>query len=264
MNHLARIRRSRKIVATDRSRHSTRTNPKKSRRKQNLLAPPKVSAPKGDDSARPLAEVEKTALATTNSNSERAARLQPVVLSSMAYSLLAIKSLPQQEQWEAAGLANFSLLEEMQAQDPLERITLSQLLLAHGRAVWLTDAMRSPSKVEMIPVLSEAAERASGSVVRLQRAFTEYREIIATIKMKKENPDFRENYDGQKNAGNPQRTVSNPTLPAQPKRPQLPPSRHSAQSAMDQEHGAADIGGEAAGGNERTEARATVGRKRRI
>jgi hypothetical protein len=263
MNHRPRVRCSRKIVATDRRRNSTTTNPKKSRPKRNLLAPPNVLPRKGDDSAGPLAQVEKTALATTNTDSDRGDRFQPVELSSMAYSMLAIKSFPQQEQWKSVGQANFSLLEEMQAQDPLERLVLSQLLLAHGRAVWLTNEMRTQSKVEMIPALSEAAERASGTVARLQRVFSEYRERLAAIKTKKENADFRERYAGQKNAENqPRRTVSNPTLPAQPKRPQLPPSHHSTQSAMDKEYGAADTGGEASSGHECPQARVEVRRDR--
>jgi hypothetical protein len=263
MNHRSRVRCSRKFVATDPSCNSTTTNPEISRPNQNLLAPPNVLAREGDDSAGPLAKVEKTALATTNTNSDRDARLQPVELSSVAYSMLAIKSFPQQDQLDSVVQANVSLLEEMQAQDPLERLVLSQLLLAHGRAVWLTNAMRTQSKVEMIPFLSEAAERASGTVVRLQRAFSEYREKSGAIKAKKENADFRERYAGQKSAEHrPRRTVSNPALPAQPKRPQLPPSRHSTQSAMDNEYRAADTRGEASSGNERPPARAKVRRDR--
>lgn len=64
---------------------------------------------------------------------------------------------------------------EMAPRDPLEKLALEQLLLNHIRVLRLSQQASSGSSPEMIKILNEAADHASGSFRRLMVAFGEYR-----------------------------------------------------------------------------------------
>ena len=66
--------------------------------------------------------------------------------------------------------------------DGLERLALSQALLAHSRASWLTRLLAKQTEATAVNAISEASERAAITLTRLMRALREYRAPrIATV-----------------------------------------------------------------------------------
>jgi hypothetical protein len=64
----------------------------------------------------------------------------------------------------------------MHPKDPLDALAITQALMAHVRAVWLTELATKQSNVQALGIINEAADRASGTFVRLLRAIPEYRQ----------------------------------------------------------------------------------------
>lgn len=93
-----------------------------------------------------------------------------------AYVHLANKMCPPQEQLlEAAASATLSFQKQMRPKDALERLALTQALMAHGRVAWLTKLATSQTDVPSLVTINEACELASGTFVRLMRPIGEYR-----------------------------------------------------------------------------------------
>ena len=63
----------------------------------------------------------------------------------------------------------------MEPRDSLEKVALEQLLLNHIRVLSLSRQACAQSSPEMIKILNEAADRASGAFRRLMSTFAEYR-----------------------------------------------------------------------------------------
>lgn len=81
---------------------------------------------------------------------------------------------------EAAGLVGVhgafaGFVQGMRPRDPLEKLALEQLLLNHVRVLGLSQQASMQSNPEMIKILNESADRASGAFRRLMAAFAEYR-----------------------------------------------------------------------------------------
>jgi hypothetical protein len=66
-------------------------------------------------------------------------------------------------------------LSSMAPRDALEKLTLEQLLLNHLRVLQLSQQACAQSSPEMIKILNECTDRASGAFRRLMTAFSEYR-----------------------------------------------------------------------------------------
>lgn len=77
---------------------------------------------------------------------------------------------------ELALAAILSFQKQMHPKDGLERLALSQILMAHARTAWLTKLLAAETEATTLAVISEAAERASGTFARLTRAIAEYRQ----------------------------------------------------------------------------------------
>ena len=103
------------------------------------------------------------------------AKMHPDLLGDAAYLRVSDKMLLPEEMRDAAALGSAHFCRQMLPADALERLALSQLLLAHGRTAWLTKLLTDQSDAPSFEVISEACERATGSFVRLMRAFGEYR-----------------------------------------------------------------------------------------
>ncbi len=103
------------------------------------------------------------------------ATMHPDALGDAAYLHLSDKMSLGQELLDAASLAPVSLHEQMRPRDALERMALMQILLAHGRVAWHTKQLTAQTDAQSLGIISEACERASGTFVRLMRAFAEYR-----------------------------------------------------------------------------------------
>ena len=101
--------------------------------------------------------------------------MHPDLLGDAAYLRVSDKMLLPEEMRDAAALGPAHFCTQMLPADALERLALSQLLLAHGRTAWLTKLLTDQRDVQSFEVISEACERATGSFVRLMRAFGEYR-----------------------------------------------------------------------------------------
>jgi hypothetical protein len=126
-----------------------------------------------DPTPSPLAPLSLAAHGLTLSD---LANMHPEAIGDAAYLLVSGKMpLPDEmRDAEALGVARF--YKGMRPTDALERLALSQLLLAHGRATWLTGVLTAQTNAQTFGVISEACERATGSFMRLMRAFSEYRQ----------------------------------------------------------------------------------------
>jgi hypothetical protein len=77
---------------------------------------------------------------------------------------------------EAAGHALFDLHGEMRAKNGIERMALTQMIMAQGRTAWLTDLATKQNQPQALASVLEACEKASSTYMRLMRAFQEYRQ----------------------------------------------------------------------------------------
>jgi hypothetical protein len=66
-------------------------------------------------------------------------------------------------------------IHQMQPRDPLEKLTLDQLMLHHVRVLRLSQQACQQSKPELFKMLNEACDGASGAFRRLMTAFDERR-----------------------------------------------------------------------------------------
>jgi hypothetical protein len=205
-------------------------------------------------------------------------RAHPTCLGSAAYLCLSDHVPLPADLAEAAAPATITFLEEMGPRDALERLALSQVLLAHGRTAWLTKSLTAQTSPDMFRVLSEACEHAAGTFVRLMRAFAEYRRpanngtnvSIAQANVAKQQviqtfiteEVSRENHDEQSRITQQQPVIS-PALPANPKRALLLAACGSSKPTVGMEHGAKNNGRKAPRRHERFKARRTVSRRSR-
>jgi hypothetical protein len=102
-------------------------------------------------------------------------KLHPELLGDLSYHFLSRAMSLTGEHLEAAVPSALSFQEQMQPKDGLERLALTQALLAHARAAWLTKLLTSQMSAQSLAIISEACERASGTFGRLMRAIAEYR-----------------------------------------------------------------------------------------
>ena len=101
-------------------------------------------------------------------------RAHPTIVAGVPYAVLT--TAKNDEFTALAGPAALSFVEEMCPRDGLERLALSQALLAHSRASWLTRLLAKQTEATAVNAISEASERAAITLTRLMRALLEYRE----------------------------------------------------------------------------------------
>jgi hypothetical protein len=103
-------------------------------------------------------------------------KLHPVFLGGIAYSRLSECIGLTGKHLDAACEASLWLQEEVRAKNGIERMALSQMLLAQGRTAWLTQLATEQTQPQALAVALEACERASSTYMKLMRAFNEYRQ----------------------------------------------------------------------------------------
>jgi hypothetical protein len=104
-------------------------------------------------------------------------RAHPVMVAGVPYALLTENTTAENgELSNLAPPAVLTFIEEMRPRDALERLALSQALLAHSRASWLTKLLARQTEATTLSAVSEASERAANTLARLMRALREYRE----------------------------------------------------------------------------------------
>jgi hypothetical protein len=101
-------------------------------------------------------------------------RAHPTIVAGVPYAVLT--TAKNDEFTALAGPAALSFVEEMCPRDGLERLALSQALLAHSRASWLTRLLAKQTEATAVNAISEASERAAITLTRLMKALREYRE----------------------------------------------------------------------------------------
>jgi hypothetical protein len=159
--------------------------------------------------------------------------------------------------------------------DALERLALSQLLLAHGRTAWLTKLLTDQSDAQSFGVISEACERATGSFVRLMRAFGEYRRPFssgtsvsigqANLAHQQVVQNFPKGEAGRKNGVRTRiahkGTAFAEALSADDEGPKVIAECHPEQAALEEKHGASNPRGKGEKRGKPTKARSAL-RKR--
>ena len=192
-----------------------------------------------------------------DSKSRVLAKMHPELLGDVAYLYLSNKMSPIQELLEAAGPGALSLQEQMRPKDALERLALTQALLAHGRAAWLTKLLTRHTNAQSLAIISEACERAAGTFARLMRAIAEYRrppnssttvigqanlaeqqvvQNIAKQELQEKNDDKRTKITTKGAA------VTAEILPADAERAGVAADRHPTNAPVEEEHRTSNAG----------------------
>jgi hypothetical protein len=104
------------------------------------------------------------------------AKFHPDLLGDLAYTSLTDSVFKGGEFSDASWFAPLEFQKQMRPKDPLERIALTQALLAHSRATWLTKLATTQSDMLAVRIACEAADRSSCTFARLLRAIGEYRQ----------------------------------------------------------------------------------------
>ncbi len=181
------------------------------------------------------------------------ATVHPDSLADVAYLHLSNKMALGQEQLEMAVPAVLSFQRQMRPKDALERLALTQALMAHGRVAWLTKLATSQTNVHALATINESCERASGTFVRLMRAIGEYRQprdSSATVSIGQANLAHQQivqniqkqearqegNVDERTRIRANKAAASAEAISAVQERVAITPNRHLANPAVDEEH----------------------------
>jgi hypothetical protein len=113
------------------------------------------------------------------------AKFHPDLLADVAYLNLASKI--SVEQLELALPAALIFQKQMRPRDALERLALTQVLMAHARTAWLTKVLVNQADPSHLAVISEATERTASTFARLMRAITDYRQPRTSVSIGQAN-----------------------------------------------------------------------------
>jgi hypothetical protein len=105
-------------------------------------------------------------LAAQNRTGTSGDKLPPDFLGTAAYLSLADKIALGPELLEAAGLGAISFQEQMQSKDGLERLAISQVLVTHGRVMWLSKLLTEQTNTKAITAISASIDSALSTFVR--------------------------------------------------------------------------------------------------
>jgi hypothetical protein len=180
-------------------------------------------------------------------------RAQPFLLGEMVYIELAQRLMGGKEFVEIAGPGALSFLEEMQPRSALERLALTQALLAHARAAWLTKLLTTQTDPHCFGTVAEACERAVATLTRLMRALMECRQpkspsttvsigqanvareqVVQNVR--KQEGTQREN-DEQTRNNERGRVIGAQAVPVVEKRAEVTESRNPGNATMGEKHG---------------------------
>jgi hypothetical protein len=103
---------------------------------------------------RPRMEPQESPSVALNPSGAIANKLPPEFPGTAAYLLMAEKMSLGPELLEAAGLGAISFQERMQSKDGLEGLAISQLLVTHGRVMWLSKLLTEQTNTRAIATIS--------------------------------------------------------------------------------------------------------------
>ncbi len=214
-----------------------------------------------------------------DSGTNKLAAVHPDSLADVAYVHLSNKMALGQEQLEMAAPAVLSFQQQMRPKDALERLALTQALMAHGRVAWLTKLATSQTDVHALATINESCERASGTFVRLLRAIGEYhqpRDSSATVSIgqanlahqqivqniQKQEARQEENVDERTRIRANKAAARAEAISAVEERVAITPNGHLANPAMDEEYRPQEPGRKGSNQHERAQTRRKVCRHR--
>jgi hypothetical protein len=205
-------------------------------------------------------------------------KLHPQIVANTAYVQLCRAMGVSEEFIDAAIPAALAFSEQMHPADPLERLALSQALIAHTRAAWLAHLATRQTDAHSICAMNEACGRASNTFSRLMAAIQQYRRPAAsttTVSIAQANVASQQvvqnllkqesqKDDDQTGIGKPGALPKAAELLPIAERPALFAIKHQTDAAVDAQHRTAICGGNVTSRNERAKARRTVSRKNRF
>lgn len=200
-------------------------------------------------------------------------------LADLAYAHLSSKMGLTSEPLDTAFRAGLSMMQQMRPRDPLERLALSQALMAHARVAWLTMVLARATPPEL-SVISEATERAAGTFARMMRAIAEHRQprnSSAAVSIAQANLGHQqivqnvqtEKCQGKKNVDDQTRidaksaAIATKSLPADAKGIEVSASGYPKITALDEKHRSENRARKIQGREERVQARPAIDSRRR-
>jgi hypothetical protein len=188
-------------------------------------------------------------------------RFHPDLLGDLAYFRLAESMGLKGEHLDAAYSAPLYFQKEMRPKDGLERLALTQLVLAEGRAAWLTKLATMQTNAKSLNAVLAACERATGTYVRLMRALSDYRQPMkgANISIGQanvagqqlvqniQNQRLKEKYDEQTKIKNGGGIIDAEILSSVPGGIESPQSCNPDQSTVDKKHRPKKLAGKDSG-----------------
>ena len=201
--------------------------------------------------ARPRVECQERSLAAQNRTGTTGDKLSPDFLGTAAYLSLADKMALGPELLEAAGLGAIGFQDQIQSKDGLERLAISQVLVTHGRVMWLSKLLTEQTSTKAITAISASIDSALSTFVRLMRAIDEYRRPRAantTVSIGQanvasnqlvqniQNQEVTPKHGNQTKSAPDQAAINTEIVPANTKRIAVTPSDHQTNKAVDQKH----------------------------
>ena len=233
---------------------------------QAAVSPLKVNHTGPSELTRPRMEPQELASAAAPNPIGTSDKLPPDFLGTAAYLLVAEKMSLGPELLEAAGLGAISFQEHMQSKDGLERLAISQLLVTHGRVMWLSKLLTEQTSTKAITAISASIDSALSTFVRLIRALDEYRRPRAantTVSIGQanvagnqlvqniQNQEVKPKYGNQTKSAPDQAPINTEIVPANTKRIAVTPSDHQTDKAVDKKHGTKNRRRKGSGSDER-------------
>jgi hypothetical protein len=201
-----------------------------------------------------------------DSKSQFLAAFHPQLLGNVAYFCLSKSMSLTGDLLEAAAPAVLAFQERMRPTDALEELALSQALITHARAAWLSTLAIKQTNAQSLAVMNEAADRASSTFARLMRAIREHRKPTnpsTTVSIAQANvaaqqivqnipgQESQKNHDEQTGIPGEQATVT-ASVQAIDEGIAVAPNGHQTNEAVDKKHRATKPRRKGSGSDERT------------
>jgi hypothetical protein len=203
----------------------------------------------------------------------------PDSLGALAYACLADSIVGTGATDEVSWTTPSEFLKQMRPKDPLERLALTQALLAHSRTIWLTRLATNQKDALAIRIACEAADRSSATFARLLRAYAEYHQPKSagpTVSIgqaslahnqvfqnvQKQESSHEKDYE-QTRIAESRGCLNAKALPPVDEGVKVTESCNPTSGAVDKKHGTKESRGKSSSVDERVQARRAVGGRRR-
>ena len=245
---------------------TAKTNTPKSDQQAKVSSLVKVNHAGPSKLTRPHVEPRELSSIALNSSGAIANKLPPDFLGTAAYLLVAEKMSLGPALLEAAGLGAISFQEHMRSKDGLERLAISQVLVTHGRVMWLSKLLTEQTNTKAITAISASIDSALSTFGRLMRALDEYRrprsantsvsiqqanvasnQVVQNI----QNQEAEPKYGNQTSIESDAIPINTAIVSANTKRIALTPNGHQPKAPMDKKHGTKEPRRKGSGGDER-------------